>query len=896
MFDTIITDNFIGRGYEQALFREWLAAAEPEAPQILFFHDATNVPEKKGGVGKTWLLNKCATLAKEWKPDMAIVSIDFFNVGDRDGITIAQRVVESLQQVQPSWSPLAALEALAQYRQGLGEHRAMPGLREKVYEGLAEDLHNLEQELLSQKKQLLLFFDTYEMIEENPLIASLSPGCLFPDRYNWQHIGAVIAGRNAPDWNHPNWKGRERDVLCVPVAPFTPQEAIQFINDNSTIITTPELTRTLYTLTEGRPILIGLATDLLNHHFMSAEQFAHVPPESIEHYLVSQINALERPVNWVILFMAHAYHRFNPTLLQWIFDNSLGVQDLVTDIDIHRLSVDLLQLSFVRRAGSGNEFVLHDEMRRLVNTYCWSIQDPAAEYRREISRAVMNYYEHALQHTAHEAQRQAYTVEMLYHTLYVDINAGISLFEQHIARALSVWHTGYARALFQETAQFHQQLTTEQRNLLLLYEAALLRREERYKEALERYSILEQHADQDWLDARRVEMLFEQGECHRCLNNLAQALACFERSLQIAETGSRQVHYADASKTLSYPARIFARLGAIMRHQGRLEEARMYYQRSLDLHRKAQDLSGYAEALTHIGLVYALQGKLEEALLHCKIALRIRQEAFTRGAEKSEIDVGKALEAVGTIYLKRGDLVSAQNSFLEAYDIYVRSHYLSGIAEMVLRFGEIALEKGEFAQALHWFDEAYTTSLEINAAIEVGSLHKRGSTYLRLDRLEEAHHNLQAAVEQARLIHDPHQLVEALITLAQVLERLGASEQVQERLQEAETIAQEHHYTYLLGSIQLVYGEKLHREQQYQQAFHHFGLYCYYMALYNSIEYTKAVHRIVDALVSLPPHELPEIVLALSTFWSSHTEKLDKQAFLLITALDEVRLLFDTEQ
>ena len=53
--------KFIGRGEEREIFAQWLS--DPAAPKVLYFHDALEEASKKGGVGKTKLLNKCRTMA-----------------------------------------------------------------------------------------------------------------------------------------------------------------------------------------------------------------------------------------------------------------------------------------------------------------------------------------------------------------------------------------------------------------------------------------------------------------------------------------------------------------------------------------------------------------------------------------------------------------------------------------------------------------------------------------------------------------------------------------------------------------------------------------------------------------------------------------------------------------
>ena len=113
MLDQQIAEGFIGRKKEIDIFMQWLV--DTEAPWILYFYDALKEREKKGGVGKTWLLRKAAALAREQNEKLGIVTVDFFNVADRDGITIAERVVLELKEVYPGWTPSSFEEILGEY-------------------------------------------------------------------------------------------------------------------------------------------------------------------------------------------------------------------------------------------------------------------------------------------------------------------------------------------------------------------------------------------------------------------------------------------------------------------------------------------------------------------------------------------------------------------------------------------------------------------------------------------------------------------------------------------------------------------------------------------------------------------------------------------------------------
>ena len=298
----------------------------------------------------------------------------------------------------------------------------------------------LDQQLADEQRSLLVFFDTFELIEQNPTIAILNFSGTFPDNYQFNRMGVVIASRNDLDWSHRNWRGREKEVLRVAIAPFSRQEMIEYLQAESiySMHTQPEQILALYERTEGRPILVGLVADVLNHRVMTVNDLIAVPQPDFESYLVSQINQLENPLNWVILFMAHVYHRFNATILDWILRES-SLKDVVQEVSQQYLVEMLPTLSFVRGSDSSGTFVLHDEMRRLVTRYCWTLQDADQTYRKEISRCMIGYYEEQIAHTQSEQERHAYAVEMLYHTLFLDSNSGWKYFEERFSSALNLF-------------------------------------------------------------------------------------------------------------------------------------------------------------------------------------------------------------------------------------------------------------------------------------------------------------------------------------------------------------------------------------------------------------------------------------------------------------------------
>ncbi len=561
-------DRFIGREKELNLFKQWMLNRD-QGPWILYIHDALEEPEKKGGVGKTWLLLQCASFAQELYPDIVVVHIDFFNVADRDGVIVADHVFEALKRAYPAWSSRRFAHHLLEYRAAVRKGVEELGeVRERLSDALIADLQELDAQLKAAHMHLLIFFDTYETIEQNAAIAALRPDQSFPDNYEFERMGVVIAGRNALDWTQMNWRGREYEVQTIAVSPFTPAEMIQYFEELSDV-NIPALETSiqpLYERTEGRPILLGLVTDVLRYRVASLAQLISVQKEDFEASLVSQINNLENPIDSIVMFMSHAYHRFSFALLDWIVRES-QFTELLQGTNHAKLAHQLYNLSFVRHSTTTDGFVLHDEMRPLVNRYCWGAQDPEKHLRKIISKCAVEYYEHELKNEYKEQLRQAYYVEMLYHKLYLDIDEGYKYFESSFLRALNLWMNAFARSLMREVQPFASSLAPERRFTLRYLEARLLQREEDALTALTIYQELELEASEEWLAERRSRIFSEKARCYFQLSNYAESVACFTSAIDLTTDPKRRI------SLLSW-------LGYTYRKQGLLDTALHYYEQN----------------------------------------------------------------------------------------------------------------------------------------------------------------------------------------------------------------------------------------------------------------------------------------------------------------------------
>src|SRR6266487_1885374 len=525
---------------------------------------------------------------------------------------------------------------------------------------------------------LLLFFDTFELIEYNPITAVLRSATLFPDRYQSKRVRAIVAGRNALDWTHQNWVGRRGEIVVRTLPPFSKEEMTQYLKTRLYIsaieagrnaldwthqnwvgrrgeivvrtlppFSKEEMTQylktrlyifdiddlpsqkleALYKRTEGRPILVGLAADVLNKRIKDLDTLIAINQSTFEASLVEEINRFDDPSKVAILSMAHVYHRFDANFLHRLMSWP-GLKGFVTNTDYRELAEKLTTLSFVRRSGFGEDFVLHDEMRRMINLHCWKQQDPQEDLRRELSSLAINYYNELIDAESGEEKKQSYIVERLFHELFIDTEKGLASFERHFNSAISLSLRNFARALFQELWKFEHRFSREQLQIIWLSEVKLLRQEEKPQAAFVILTLLEN--DSEWAERHRSDLLYEKGSCYLQLSQFDQAIECFAANLEIEQSNDDQSRYA----------RLLDQLGYAYRRQGRYAEAMHFYEEALKVQRNLENPQEYATLLNNIGNVQRLQGgRLEEALSSCKQALSIRRDLFNKG-KASEYYVG----------------------------------------------------------------------------------------------------------------------------------------------------------------------------------------------------------------------------------------------------------------
>lgn len=883
-----VRERFVGREAELRQFKQWLTNSEPEAPRILYLYDKLDDPDKKGGVGKTWLLRIFADIARELYPQIVIVSIDFFNITDRDGTVVAERVMQALKAAHPACDISRFESALLRYNEAVRTGAAdTTDQRYHIAEALGEDLHALDGQLQEVGKHLLILFDTYELIQENPLTAVLRLDRTFPDDYEFSRLGIVIAGRYALNWQHANWRGRERMVETMPIAPFTPSEIRAYFTRRASVIVSddPEEIKALHERTDGRPILIGLVSDVLSRplemldgrRLVTLKELISIPERQFKASLIAKIydprSRIDQVLSLIIPYMAHIYHRFNFALLEQ--DEEL--RGLLQGIDTAELARQLRMLSFVRCPDSGDDFVLHDEMRPMVTSYYWDENDRDEGTRKQLSRCAIRYYERELrrlqeepaQSIQSEQRRQAYIVELLYHKLYVDLESGYAYFTEHFSWAVELILSSFSRALLHEAQQFRGKMSPAQRYDLKFSEARLWRKEEAAEQVLKLCLELEQEAEQSWLAEYKADLLFEKGVAYQQLSQYPAAIECFTQASDIKKQQDELLYYAGIRNWL----------GFVYQKQGRLDTALSYYEECLKIRQGFDDKQACAAVLVSISDIYRLQGNVEKALREAKTSWHIRRNLLTQG-RISEVFVGWSRVTIGLAHYQNNDFLEAGEAFQEALEIFTRPGHRRGLATVYNCLGKLSMDQGAFYHARQWFEDAYTMALGIDLEQQINSLNNQGRLLTLEKQYRRAIERFQQAMTLAEDAHNDYQQAEALVYLAGAFKHVGDDEQSQQARREASEICQKYRYYYLLGLPSTIEGDALYDAHNYKEAFRNYGEACYALARYNNREYQKGLRKMGDAFYNVPPEEINPIADALIAYWSAQGLETDYPDFV----------------
>jgi CHAT domain-containing protein len=232
------------------------------------------------------------------------------------------------------------------------------------------------------------------------------------------------------------------------------------------------------------------------------------------------------------------------------------------------------------------------------------------------------------------------------------------------------------------------------------------------------------------------------GRTYFDLGEVATALRCYERSLELLQT----------SEVRGQEAGALASIAPAYRLSGQLERALAANQRALEIYRDLKSVRGQASSLHNLALVYQNMGEIEKSLEHYERALALWQQL------DEPANQGYTLHSMGTLYALLGKDAESLDLLNRALEMRRRTGDRSNQAVTLAAIGWGHYLLGEPEAAVGHLEEALRLHRAVgNRRGEATTLDRLATALVTLERRPQA----LAAYQQAETI------------LRQVGERLG---------------------------------------------------------------------------------------------------------------------------
>lgn len=689
---------------------------------------------------------------------------------------------------------------------------------------------------VSAEKRIVLFMDTTDS--------------LYPEQDVWssmlyivpqlENCAFFIGGRNARSVGIALEQAGARHVVIHPLPLLSLEASRAYLKQKQAMLQLrmdPVLAENLVRMADGKPILIDLAVEWRSRE-IPLDWLVEADPEQLvaqkeayrqefERQLVQHIAKTQRPIDWLLLVLAHIYP-VNEAFLRRLLVESPS--------DTRELFEQAKEYVFVKLLPDGR-ISLHDEMRRMMNEYVWPQVDPEGVLRRRYSEVAAEYLEQeaerldeqidqleltfdlqektpAIQQRLTELERRFWSVQTdrVRYALDSSWTKGIHDFQQVFDKApLDV------RDILLELVESHREEARRRGmyhgEMRYAYEIRLVKqylRKLRLGEALDLMQVLEEEYEEP---SYQIDILSRFANYNMQRGHYWEAAEQLEQALEIIrDQGDPEMR--------QWEGRLLNTLGMVNRRMGRLDKASEHYQQARAAYQEAEvgDRNQLASILNNIGYIQSLQGKYESALRYCEHALRIRQQLDVNQA------VGASYATLGEVHRNWGHYVTAIDYYNEALRIFEPQEDRTWLARLYSYRGAVyrLLDRLDLAEA----DLEHSISFNVQTE-KPWQYHVLGCVVWNKGDLDQALDLFQESMELAQEVHDIRTQVNNLVGVAEVSYAIGLEEglsdaiyaRVLEQAEKLEALSEEgydfpHHY----GRMQRVLADVIFDRGEYERA------------------------------------------------------------------------------
>jgi tetratricopeptide (TPR) repeat protein len=872
---TVSKSLFVGRQNEMDIFHRIMSEHCPEW--------IIHIPGK-GGVGKTRLVENFRDQA-EGEPNVLCTGelIDFYKTTNQTSVGLLQEITRQLGIVH---FPLFLLAR--DHFQNILKMESEPGERQEVIQRVTEAFLKDYKALLEKRYHVLFLFDTCEEMHtiETWVLSTLLKGISEIEKEMAEELleeGAVtrrfqtvfvLAGRKRITF----MSELEAHVIVLELSTLTLEETQAFFEQgkiDAKMVNLAEITQ-LYERTGGRPLYVALTYDWLKNEVGTVPELLTID-ESFGEKLVGWVRRLDTIEKQVILYMALAWRRMEPTLLARLLKEDPPTAEGIIE--------ELSRFSFVKYRRPQGEvpqtLQLHDEMRSLINTYVWPQE---GELTQEALRSqIIDWYKDQIgdpeilkgERLPENSEQRGLLAEWLFYQFQVNPDTAMDTHERLFRKASHFLDLAFCDLLNQEANRFIDQIPLHKKDDLRFREALVNFRLENFKDASQIWYSLLRRPDLKATTRATILML---------LVELESYMGQPDRALKRAEEG--EALYLKLIEEEADPNKreiLQSQLGQLYNNRGYVHRVNVDFPKALEYYNKAlqnkttDQTKNIARTLNNMGYIYFLQGDLTQARTHVGRALQYRRKLGIpyeltlgyntmgiilehSGRLKEAIDLyDKALAQARIARSDRGEALVLHNlgrikrftneyqdslAYLEkARQVFQK---LQDKDHLILTLNELGCsyrqrgEEGDLSKALALLDESRKFS------------HEFGQTLVEADNWEDISIVYRLLAVEAHTNNDQ----EAFTQYAQA---------VRDAAKHVRSLAEQHGHTYLIGKSNRTLGDLAYLEKNYDEAFtHYFGaglemvrawLTGKYSPLLIQRRYEEMVDRMQEQLQALPDSE-----------------------------------------
>ncbi|MGH7491018.1 MAG: tetratricopeptide repeat protein [bacterium] len=747
-----------------------------------------------GGSGKTWLMYKAMmSLTGQGRYHIASSAIDFYSTEFHSRGGIRKGIVKSLgEQHFPKFTTL--VKDIQNLREASG---GVESVSITSLENSAADMFVEEYKTLTNSRHVVLAFDTFELVQEQPVARWL----FFELLPKLEGTCVILSGRRTPDFAFHNLADI---VTAVPIRPFEREDIADLFQKRG--IPANTLSEKMFTkiveLTHGSPLLVELAIDWLKEDFDFKKILNVSNTKNFEENLVAAIREFRDPRYHAILNLSWAYRRCDTQMLKELMaDRSINYDELIKT---------LAKLSFVKYRKALDSILLHDIMRELVVKYVWATVDPTAAARIALSQRILSHYRDKLLPTAQSHyERSILNAEMVFYAAYTDIGESYRHFAQVFDRLANSLRYDDCELLLWEISEISRSvgaLPPQQQKEVDVRRAKLMLFRHQFSEALD---FIERFIHHETAAEFKLQMYLVRADYYDRTGEVLKALEDREVAVNLASDDA--VDHNDRGKA-------YSERGYSYRIVGRWDDAIASLQMAI---KYSTDLGEVSNIFNTIGYIFSLKTDYERALQYCEAGLKLREQIGHRKGE------AWSLSTIGEVYRYKGVYLKALQYFEVALKIFSEGPDRENQARVYQQRGTCYAVMKEFEKAKNDFDLAFTYYKSFPEHREYPrALSRYGRFFQYQNQHEEARQQFTLALELSQKISDVDTEVYTLFRLAQTSYMLGQPIQKlyenldrMSKIMESPTYQNKQH----LGQMNILIAHKLFDEEKYEEAMRKYG-------------------------------------------------------------------------